>query len=133
MVIVIVDKVSFDEVSHTVVSQSSKLGCKSMPDLTLNVIKSRQPNFMSAQFHKIIFRIQMPENKKCRASFVSTLFAYQASFIFIFGSFNPLYTGGLFHYYILEESICYFRGVRCILSLLIIFLMENPVSKHCRP
>ena len=104
MVIVIVDKVSFEEVSQTVVSQSSKLGCKSMPDLTLNVTKSRQPNFMSAQFQKIIFRNQMPENKKCRASFVSTLFAYQASFIFIFGSFNPflywwplplLYVGGV--------------------------------------
>ena len=41
---------------------------------------------------------------------------------------NPLYTGGLFHCYILDKSICHFRGVRYIL-----FLMENPVSKHCRP
>ena len=49
MVIVIVDKVSFDEVSHTVVSQSSKLGCKSMPDLNLNVIKSRQTNIKALQ------------------------------------------------------------------------------------
>ena len=27
--------------------------------------------------------------------------------------FNPLYSGGLFHPYILEESICYLRGIRC--------------------
>ena len=25
--------------------------------------------------------------------------------------FNPLYTGGLFHCYILDEAICHFRGV----------------------
>ena len=31
---------------------------------------------------------------------------------------NPLYTGGLFHCYILDESICHFRGVRSIFSLL---------------
>ena len=30
---------------------------------------------------------------------------------------NPLYTGGLFHCYLLDESICHFRGVRSILSL----------------
>ena len=43
----------------------------------------------------------------------------------------PLYTGGLFQYYILDKSICHFRGVRSILSLFL-FLMENPVSKQCR-
>ena len=26
---------------------------------------------------------------------------------------NPLLSGGLFHPYILEESICYLRGIRC--------------------
>ena len=31
------------------------------------------------------------------------------SIIFII---NPLYTGGLFHYPMLDESICHFRGVR---------------------
>ena len=34
---------------------------------------------------------------------------------------NPLYTGGLFHYYMLGESIWNFRGVGSILSLLIYF------------
>ena len=43
---------------------------------------------------------------------------------------NPLYTNGLFHCYMLDESICHFRGVGSILSLLV-FLMGNPVSKHC--
>ena len=31
--------------------------------------------------------------------------------------FNPLYTGGLFHCYMLEESICHFRAVGSILLL----------------
>ena len=31
---------------------------------------------------------------------------------------NPVYTGGLFHCNMLNESICHFRGVRTILSLL---------------
>ena len=34
---------------------------------------------------------------------------------------NPLYTGGLFHSYLLDESICHFRGVRSILSVLLYF------------
>ena len=34
---------------------------------------------------------------------------------------NPLYTGGLFHCHILDESICHFRGVGSILSLLFYF------------
>ena len=43
-------------------------------------------------------------------------------------TFNPLYTGGLFHHYMLVESICHFRGVRFILLLLF-----YPVSKQCKP
>ena len=31
---------------------------------------------------------------------------------------NPLYTGGLFHCFMMVESICHFRGVESILSLL---------------
>ena len=31
-----------------------------------------------------------------------------------------LYTGGLFHCHMLDESICHFRGVGSILSLLLI-------------
>ena len=30
---------------------------------------------------------------------------------------NPLYTGGLFHCYVFDESICHFRVVRSILLL----------------
>ena len=45
---------------------------------------------------------------------------------------NPLYTGGLFHCYMLDKFVCHFRGVRPILSL-IVFLMKNPVSKQSRP
>ena len=33
----------------------------------------------------------------------------------------------------MDESICHFRGIRSILSLLFYFLMENPVRKQCRP
>ena len=38
----------------------------------------------------------------------------------------PLYTGRLFYCYILDESICRFRGVGSIFCF-ILFLMENPV------
>ena len=41
---------------------------------------------------------------------------------------NPLYTGGLFHCYMLDEAIGLVYFVTFIL-----FLMENPVSKQCRP
>ena len=34
--------------------------------------------------------------------------------------------------YMLDESICHFRGVGSFLSLLL-FMMETPASKHCRP
>ena len=48
-----------------------------------------------------------------------------------------MYTGGLCHGYMLDESICHFMDVRSILSLLFInlffILMENPVSKQYRP
>ena len=48
--------------------------------------------------------------------------------------FNPLYTGGLFCN-MLDKSICNFRcvgGGGEVVSF-ILFLMENPVSKQCRP
>ena len=41
-----------------------------------------------------------------------------------------LYTGGLFLYYILDKSICHFRGVRSVWSLLFYFLMENYVASR---
>ena len=34
---------------------------------------------------------------------------------------NPLYTGGLFHCYMLDKSICHFKGGRSILLLLFYF------------
>ena len=34
---------------------------------------------------------------------------------------NSLYTGGLFHCYIMDKTICQFRGVRSILWLLFYF------------
>ena len=42
-----------------------------------------------------------------------------------------VFTGKLFHCYMLDKSICHFRGVGS--GLLLLFLMENPVSKQCRP
>ena len=36
-------------------------------------------------------------------------------------SINPMYTGGFFHCYIMDESICHFMGVGSILSVLFIF------------
>ena len=37
---------------------------------------------------------------------------------------NPLYTGRLFHCYMLSDSICHLRGFRAILSLLFYFCWE---------
>ena len=37
------------------------------------------------------------------------------------------------YYYMLDLSICQYKGVRSILSHLFYFLMENPVSQHFRP
>ena len=34
---------------------------------------------------------------------------------------NPLYSGGLFHCYMLDKSICHFRGVRSILLIIFCF------------
>ena len=47
---------------------------------------------------------------------------------------NPLNTSGLFHCYMMDDSVCHFRGVGSImLPLIFFFLVENPVSKQCRP
>ena len=50
---------------------------------------------------------------------------------------NPLYTGGLFHCCMLDKSICHFRGVSSILSLLFYFwwkvLLANNVDPHQMP
>ena len=39
----------------------------------------------------------------------------------LLSTLNPLYTGGLFHCYMVDESICHFRGVRSLLLLLFYF------------
>ena len=39
--------------------------------------------------------------------------------------FHPLYTGGLFHCYILDEFNCNFRDVGSILSLLFFFFFDG--------
>ena len=48
-------------------------------------------------------------------------FLFMKMFYFSFGWYNPLYTGELFHCYILDESFCYLMGVGSILSLLFYF------------
>ena len=45
---------------------------------------------------------------------------------------NPLYFGGLFHCYMLDESICHFRLLR-ILGRFNSILMESSVNKQCTP
>ena len=46
--------------------------------------------------------------------------------------FNLLYTGGIFHRNMLDESIYHWR-VSGLFSHFILFFMETPVSKQCRP
>ena len=50
--------------------------------------------------------------------------------------FNLLYTGRLFYYYMLDKSICHFRGVRSILLLLLYFelkMLANNVDPDQMP
>ena len=44
---------------------------------------------------------------------------------------NPLHTGGLFHYYMLDNSI-FHLGCKFYFVAFNLFLMENPVSKECK-
>ena len=46
---------------------------------------------------------------------------------------NPLYTGRLFHCYMLDESICHFRGVRSILLLLFYFWWKILLANNVEP
>ena len=46
---------------------------------------------------------------------------------------NPHLPNGLSEPYQLDESIFYLRGVWCTFFIFIIFLIEIPVSKPCRP
>ena len=45
---------------------------------------------------------------------------------------NPLYTGRLFHCFMLNESICHFQGCWVYFVALILFLMKIAVSKQSR-
>ena len=72
----------------------------------------------------------------CTFRYIFLSFVYYVSGEFI----NPLYTGKLFHGYMLEESICYFMDVGSVFVAYSLFLMENSVSNvacefglHCLP
>ena len=45
----------------------------------------------------------------------------------------PLYTGGHFHCYMLDESICHFRGVGSVLSLLCYFRLKILLANNVDP
>ena len=68
-----------------------------------------------------------PENflfPKCKAAFFYIFFENDGTAI------NTLYTGGLFHCYKLDESICHFKGIGSILSLLFYFLYRKILSAN---
>ena len=48
-------------------------------------------------------------------------------------SINPLYTGGLFHCYMLDKFICHFRGIGSILTLLLYFLWKILLANNVNP
>ena len=48
-------------------------------------------------------------------------------------SLTLLYTGGLFHCYMLDKSICHFKGVQSILLLLFIFLWKILLANNVDP
>ena len=55
--------------------------------------------------------------KKCEKLFLNS-----CKLTVVLGTFlSPLYMGGLFNSYILDETIRYFRGVESIVSLLFYF------------
>ena len=79
---------------------------------------------------------------------VKTLFAYTADFFACAGTvttlkigtcycLHSLYTGGLFHCYMFDKSICHFRGAGSILWLLFYFkaniLLANSVNPDQTP
>ena len=52
---------------------------------------------------------------------------YKKRYIYI-SFLNPLYTCRLFHCNIMDESICDFRGVRSVLSVLFFFFFFDGIS-----
>ena len=47
--------------------------------------------------------------------------------------FNPLYIGGLFHCYMLDESTCHFRDADSILMFLFYFLWKILLANSVDP
>ena len=47
--------------------------------------------------------------------------------------FNSLYTGGVFHCYMLDNLICHFRGVRLILLFLLSFWWKTLLANNVDP
>ena len=66
---------------------------------------------------KFLIQELTPTKKECKTVELLSLQIDLFTLILL----NPLDTSGLFHCYMLDESICYFRGVRSILSLLFYF------------
>ena len=65
-------------------------------------------------------------------SFVPDALACSSGLLLLL-SLNLFYTGRLYQCYMLEESVCDFRGVGSILSLLFYFWWKILLAKHCRP
>ena len=68
-----------------------------------------------------------------RVHCITVGYSKQHDKVFCEAFLHPLYTGGLIQCYMLNESICCFRGVGVYFVTFVLFLMENPVSKQCRP
>ena len=92
------------------------------PDMTLDVYRGHKTAKQQQQFRL-----------HCKITYLhhvhsSAIAGYCGMQLF----FNPLYTGGLFHCYKLDESIFHFRGVWSILSFLFYFwwkiLLANNVD-----
>ena len=65
------------------------------------------------------------------AIFAQTYLPYTKN---VYSVFTDCLTGGLFHYRVVDEAVCHF-GVSGLFWRFysFFFLMENPVSKQCRP
>ena len=92
------------------------------PDMTLDVYRGRKTTMQ-----------QQPPDGPQRMSCVKMKpkTAVQIRGLIV-SRLNPLYAGGLFHSFMLDESIRHFRDIGFILSFYS-FIMENSVSKQCRP
>ena len=65
----------------------------------------------------------MTGEAQCSAKFLQKVY---------FKMFSPLYSGGLFYFYMLDESICHFRGVKSVLLLFVLFLAQMFSKKTWR-